>query len=82
MPVAKQISDFLTNPKTYVDYERPPQVIEIGADIDGLIRQEMVKTFALASVIYEDDLAERQKLPFKHKFNEDLALLEAEESEL
>jgi len=34
-------------------------VIEIGPDTDGTIRKEMIKTFALASVIYEDDLAER-----------------------
>jgi len=57
-------------------------VIEIGEDTDGVIRREMIKTFALASVIYEDDLAERQKLPFKHNVVEDLALLAEEEAQL
>ena len=57
-------------------------MIEIGEDTDGVIRREMIKTFALASVIYEDDLAERQKLPFKHNVVEDLALLAEEEAQL
>lgn len=42
----------------------------------------MIKTFALASVIYEDDLAERKKLPFKHNLEEDIALLTEEEAQL
>ena len=43
---------------------------------------EMIKSMAMASIIYEDDLAERRKLPFKHKKDEDIELLVACEKEL
>ena len=42
----------------------------------------MIKTFALASIIYEDDLSETQKLPFKHHSVDDIALLKKYETEL
>ena len=58
MPVAKQISDFLTTPDSFVEYERPPQVVDLEQDTDGSLRKEMIKTFALASIVYQDDLAE------------------------
>ena len=29
IPVAQQISFFLGNPETFVEYERPPQVVDI-----------------------------------------------------
>ena len=44
-----------------MDYERPPQVIDDvdKDDPEGTVRKEMIKTFALASIVYQDDLAER-----------------------
>ena len=42
-----------------MDYQRPPQMVDLEKDIDGSVKREMIKTFALASVIYEDDLSER-----------------------
>ena len=42
----------------------------------------MVKTFALASIVYQDDLAERRLLPFKHHSVDDLNLLKEYASEL
>ena len=41
----------------------------------------MIKTVAMASVIYEDDLAEKAKLPFKHT-DEDLITLAEHEVQL
>lgn len=74
MPVAKQISDLVNNPESFTNYQRPPQVIE--TDDDPEKTREMLKTFALASAIFEDDLAEKRKPPFRHSKEEDLAFLE------
>ena len=74
MPVAKQISDLVNNPESFTNYQRPPQVIEAGDDPEKT--REMLKTFALASAIFEDDLAEKRKPPFRHSKEEDLAFLE------
>ena len=41
-----------------------------------------MKTFALASIVYENDLGESKKLPFKHHSVEDINLLEEYASEL
>lgn len=41
----------------------------------------MIKTFALASIIYEDDLSESSKLPFKHSVA-DIELLASHERDL
>ena len=65
-----------------MSYERPPQLVEVADDPSGMIRKEMIKTFALASTIYEDDLAEKRKLPFKHDPVEDVAYLQQCEKEL
>ena len=35
----------------------------------------MIKTFALASIVFQDDLAEKNKLPFKHLSVEDIDFL-------
>lgn len=42
----------------------------------------MIKTFALASIVYEDDLAEKRNLPFKHHPIDDIAFLKQCETEL
>lgn len=81
LPVAKQVSDFLKDPNSFVEYERPPQFVDIEKDPDGSIKREMIKTFALASIIYEDDLGESSRLPFEHS-PEDLDLLLGQEQEL
>ena len=82
MAVTKFISDFITQPDSFMKYERPPQTIDLDKDTDGSVRKEMIKSMAMASIIYEDDLAERRKLPFKHKKDEDIELLVACEKEL
>ena len=79
MPVAKHMADFLNDPKLFMEYERPPQVIDMDKDTDGAIKREMIKTYALASIIYEDDMAEQYKLPFIHHSVDDLGMLKAEE---
>ena len=40
------------------------------------MRQEMVKTFALATHIHEEDLAQYEGLPFRYCPNDDIELLE------
>ena len=42
MPVVQQLSNFLNDPEQFMEYERPPQVVEIESDSDGSIRKEMV----------------------------------------
>lgn len=78
MPVAKKISDFISDPPSFMNYQRPAQSIDLVKDSDGAVRQEMIKTFALASIIYEDDLAERSKLPFIHSQEDIDSLKECE----
>ena len=82
MPVAKQMSDFINNPQSFMDYQRPPQVIDLEKDTDGSIKKEMIKTLALAQVIYEDDLAEKREIPFKHHGVDDVQMLIDEEKAL
>ena len=65
-----------------MDYQRPPQMVDLAKDTDGVIKREMIKTFALASVIYEEDLSEKAKIPFVHHGVDDIAMLRKEESEL
>lgn len=82
LPIAKQISNFLAEPEAFVNYERPPQEVDLSEDPSGAVRQEMIKTFALASIVYEDDLAEKRNLPFKHHPIDDIAFLKQCEVEL
>ena len=55
-------------------------MVDLAKDTDGAIKREMIKTFALASVIYEEDLSEKAKIPFVHHSVDDIALLKEEES--
>lgn len=54
---------------------------EIGEDPDSVIKNEFVKTFAMASSVYEDDLTGTGQLPFKYR-QEHLDLLKEEEREM
>ena len=57
-------------------------MVDLERDTDGAIKREMIKTFALASVLYEDDLEEKSKMPFIHHSVDDIAMLREEESQL
>ena len=57
-------------------------MVDLERDTDGAIKREMIKTFALASVLYEDDLEEKSKMPFIHHSVDDIAMLKEEESQL
>lgn len=68
LSVAKQVSDFIKSPDSFASYRRPPQVI--GDDIlanekSGTIRDELIKTYALGQLIYEQDF-DSMMLPFVH----------------
>ncbi len=68
LPVAKQVADFFANPASFQAYTRPSQFISdesLNDDKDGSIRAELIKTFALAQTIYEQDFADLC-LPFTH----------------
>lgn len=82
MAVTSEIGRFLADPELFVDYQRPAQSIQIENDTDGAVKREMIKTFALASTVYQDDLAERQRLPFIHHSVDDIALLKQLETEV
>ena len=78
MNVSKHLASFINNPDSFMKYESPPSSIspgEIGEDGDGAKRREMVKTFALATHIHEEDLAPDQVLPFRHCPTADIELL-------
>ena len=78
MNVSKHLASFINNPDSFMKYESPPSSVstgEIGEDGDGAKRREMVKTFALATHIHEEDLAPDQALPFRHCPVADIELL-------
>ena len=73
---------FINQPELFHKYESPPQILTDKTLLsDNETRKELIKTFALASSVYEDDLAEKRLIPFVHT-DEDLALLEEEERNL
>jgi len=62
-------------------YSRPQQWISIEGDNEGL-RKELIRTYALAQTIYEDDLKEENlTLPFVHHDTADFKLLKEVEKE-
>jgi hypothetical protein len=68
LSVAKQVADFVGNPASFAAYSRPAQFISdesLADDKSGSIKDELIKTFALAQTIYEQDFAEIC-LPFTH----------------
>lgn len=68
LPVTKQLADFMKEPQSFANYRRPPQFIEdqiLFDDKEGKIKQELIKTFALAQSIFEQDFADLP-LPFRH----------------
>ena len=68
-------------PQTLKDYQRPPEQVPLDKiqddSMDG-VRKEMIKTYAVATTIYEDDLAEKTHLPFPYKTKQDKELLKEE----
>ena len=85
MSVAKQMCDFISKPEAFMRYQRPQQWINIAGP-DGksgdneALRHELVRTFALAQTIYEDDFKDLT-LPFVHNQTSDLELLKEVEKE-
>ena len=75
LPVTKQVSDFLTNPSSFLSYKRPPQAFtEESLGTDEWIKDELIKSFALGQTIYEKDFTE-VTLPFPHHKVHDAAKL-------
>ena len=78
MNVSKHLASFINNPDSFMKYESSLSSIttgEISEDGDGAKRREMVKTFALATHIHEEDLAPDQAMPFRHCQDADTELL-------
>jgi len=66
LPVTKQISDFLAKPASFSAYKRPPQAIsEETLGSDERVKDELIKAFALAQAVYEQDFSELTP-PFPH----------------
>ena len=55
MNVVKHLSDFINSPDTFVNYETPLSSVLGVEQLDRGVRSEMVKTFALATHIHEED---------------------------
>jgi hypothetical protein len=84
-PVTKQISDFLNNPESFMSYKRPPQAIDdsvIEQDTDGVLKKELIKTFALGKTLYESETTENNALPFVHHKSKDIETLKEESRQI
>ena len=80
--VAKHLTLFINHPETFDKYRTPPQTIDDQSLTDNPeLKKELIKTFALASAVYEDDLAESGHLPFAYS-EADLAEFRTEERAL
>ena len=76
MNVAKHLSDFINSPDTFIKYSTPASSVTTSKEMDGNLRSEMVKTFALATHIHEEDISQEQELPFAYCPEADMELLE------
>lgn len=74
--VARNMLNFMNQGETFLNYQRPTQVIE--SPTDPIKRQDLIKKFALGSAIYDEGTEGPQLLPFKHS-QDDVSYLKAYE---
>ena len=80
LSVAKHLGDFIQTPKTFLEFQEPPQFLD-SKELREMsqLRADLIKTFAVANVIYEDE--EITELPFTHD-ETDLEILKFEQRRL
>lgn len=78
--VAKHLTMFVNDQSSFTSYKAPPYLLddpELRSNKEA--RSELVKTLALATTVYEDNLwAEKYEIPFVHSA-EDIELLQSSE---
>lgn len=74
---------FINDQKSFENYQAPPSSLDdedLRMNVDA--RKELVKTLALATSVYEDNLwAEREEVPFVHS-QDDIESLNLAEKDL
>lgn len=80
MSVTKHLTSMINQPQSYMGYQRPSQTIS-DEEITAETKNELLKTLALASTVYEQDLGDdKVEIPFKHT-EEDVTTLKSIEKD-
>lgn len=83
LSVAKHLTMFINDREKFKSYQAPPHVLsDSSLKQDDDARKEMMKTLALATTVFEEEVhAERDEIPFIHK-PEDIQTLKDSEREI
>lgn len=81
LSVAKHLSAFIQDPKSFINFVKPSQFLDSKEYSESQnLRAELIKTFALANFIYEDE--EFDDMPFFHEESTDMKIFKDEERKL
>lgn len=82
--VAKHLTIFINDENQFNSYKQPANSItDTALTTDETMRTELLKTFALATTVYEEEVwAEKDEIPFIHHSELDMPVLAKAEQEL